>query len=70
MERKRWYGPVPNTDDFGDQIVKCFIDGKTKMGPWALMTPRSHRERGIGLGTGRGQRYKLESDGIWYKVEG
>jgi hypothetical protein len=34
-----------------------FIDGKTKMGPWALMCPKCFKHYGIGLGTGYGQKY-------------
>ena len=25
---------------------------------WATMCPQCHKDRGVGLGTGRGQRYK------------
>jgi len=25
---------------------------------WAIMCPQCHKDRGVGLGTGRGQRYK------------
>ena len=34
-----------------------YIDGKTRMGPWATMCKRCHRIAGVGLGTGRGQQY-------------
>jgi hypothetical protein len=66
-----WLSPVGGFDDFDDPIKDEIIDGKTQMGPWALMTPKSYAEYGIGrLGTGFGQRYKLQSDGKWLKIEG
>jgi hypothetical protein len=66
-----WTGTVPSKDDFGKPMEDEFIDGKTKMGPWAFMTPSSWRRYGIvGLGIGRGQRYKKQPDGQWLKVEG
>lgn len=65
-----WSGPVPDIDDFGCPIVDEFIDGATRMGPWAIMTPQSHRVYGRGLGTGLGQRYRLKAKGYWPKVEG
>ena len=67
---KYWTGDPPAKDDFGDPITKEFIDGMTKIGPWAFMTPASFRKRGVGLGTGRGQRYEKQKDGKWLKVEG
>lgn len=70
-----WVSPVPDVDDFNDFIMDEFIDGKTRHGPWAMMTPKSWEFHGIGrLGTGYGQRYKLTHDingrKWWSKVEG
>jgi hypothetical protein len=65
-----WQGPVRNIDDFDQAITDTFIDGATIYGPWAMMTPASHRLYGQGLGTGRGQKYEKQSDGQWLKVEG
>jgi hypothetical protein len=66
-----WTGDVPAKDDFGMTINDEFIDGKTRSGPWATMTPMSWRAMGIGmLGLGRGQRYRKQADGRWLKVEG
>jgi hypothetical protein len=65
-----WIGDVGPKDDFGITIVDEFIDGKTSLGPWAIMTLASWRRHGIGrLGTGYGQRYKKTDEG-WLKVEG
>jgi hypothetical protein len=71
VERKRWLSTVPAKDSFDRDIIDTFIDGATTGGRgWALMTPLSHAEEGVGLGTGRGQMYKKEDDGIFYKVAG
>jgi hypothetical protein len=59
---KEWNGTVKKNDDFGDKIIDSFIDGKTKHGPWAIMTPRSFALYGVGLGIGLGQRYFLNNN--------
>jgi hypothetical protein len=66
-----WLSPLGDKDDFGQPIEREFIDGKTILGPWAIMTPTSYRTYGIGrLGQGFGQRYEKRADGKWLKVEG
>lgn len=71
MVNKYWQGHVPERDDFGDTIKGVFVDGKTKQGPWAFMTPASWRQNGVGrYGTGLGQRYVKAASGRWLKVEG
>ncbi len=66
-----WAGIVPSTDDFGNSIEDEFVDGKSKMGPWATFAPSSWELYGVGkLGTGYGQRYRKQADGEWLKVEG
>jgi hypothetical protein len=60
-------------DDFDLPIGSEFIDGRTKSGPWAIMQPRSFAKHGVGLGLGKGQRYRkksLPSGVIWEKIEG
>ena len=47
-----------------------FVDGRTRMGPWADMCPTCHARYGVGLGTGRGQLYELQADGRYVKVSG
>lgn len=70
-EAQYWGRPVGDNDDFGDQITDEFIDGKSRMGPWGIMTPKSWKTNGVGrLGTGYGQRYKKQADGKWLKVDG
>ena len=51
-------------------IDKVFIDGRMAGGPWALMCPTCHSAQGVGLGTGRGQRYILMADGRFHKTAG
>lgn len=64
-----WTGIVTATDDFGDWIRNEFVDGRTRQGSWAIMTPKSHVIHGVGLGKGKGQRYRLQDDGRWKKVQ-
>ena len=67
---KYWGSSVPAKDDFGLVITQEFIDGKTRSGPWAIMAPGTFVFQGMGLGLGLGQRYQLQPDGQWLKVEG
>lgn len=70
-ENKYWIGDVSSQDDFGKPIKGVFVDGKTRMGPWAIMSPESFRIHGVGkYGTGYGQRYVKGASGKWVKVEG
>jgi hypothetical protein len=69
--RSKWMGVVPTKDDLGEPIVDVFIDGKTKDGRWAIMTPKSYSTYGIGkVGLGYGQVYKKmdEEPIVWVKV--
>lgn len=66
-----WTGKPPaKCDVYGTPITDTFIDGATRMGPWANMHPDTHADVGLGLGTGRGQKYQRQLDGRWMKVEG
>lgn len=67
---KYWHGTIEPNDDFGLPITDKFIDGATVYGSWAIMTPKSHRANGRGLGTGKGQEYTKQSDGRWLKTGG
>jgi hypothetical protein len=71
MKDKFWQGHVADRDDFGNPIKNVFVDGKTKVGQWAIMSPSSWRIHGVGrLGLGYGQRYCKTNDGQWIKTEG
>jgi len=66
-----WQGKNPEHCDLcADPIRNVFIDGKTFKGPWATMDEKCHRNFGVGLGTGKGQKYEKQADGSWLKVEG
>jgi len=66
---KKWMQEVPQKDDFGMPITTEFIDGKTKQGPWAIMSLESFKQHGAGLGVGQGQRY-LKDGNEWPLIEG
>jgi hypothetical protein len=65
-----WTGTVPMRDDFDNPILNQFVDGRTTMGPWALMSMDSFNTHGVGLGIGMGQHYVKQGDGRWLKVNG
>ena len=65
-----WFGARPTKCDLcRNPIVHLFVDGKTNHGPWAIMCPACQVERGVGLGTGRGQMYRRDGE-TFKKVEG
>jgi hypothetical protein len=73
----KWLGHVPESCDLCDVDLifaytdrGTFIDGATKQGPWAIMCPTCHNVHGRGLGTGQGQKYEREPNGVWLKVAG
>ena len=64
-----WCGEIGEKDDFGAEIGDSFVDGRTRMGPWAIMSSESFAEHGIKLGTGFGQLYSRVGN-EWVKVQG
>jgi len=67
---KIWQGTPPKKCDICQRnLVGVFVDGKTQMGPWAIMCLNCSLQVGIGLGVGRGQRYRSQN-GSWVKVAG
>lgn len=69
----RWFGETEC--DFCEKLRQdpdlkkheWFVDGKTKFGPWALMCPKHFKQYGVGLGTGKGQKYDSKT---LEKIEG
>lgn len=58
----KWLSPVDKCDVCDKKIKsETFIDGKTTLGPWALMCEDCFDKVGIGLGTGFGQIYDTET---------
>ena len=45
-------------------------DAKTKYGCWATMCNDCYIRNGVGVGTGKGQRYELNADGEFEKTRG
>jgi hypothetical protein len=63
-----WWGEIPEACQVSrDPITNAFVAGN---GKWACMSPYTHSRVGIGLGTGRGQRFEKQEDGRWLKVAG
>ena len=44
-----------------------FVDGRTTSGRWAMMCPECFEHYGVGLGTGKGQKYDFNT---MEKIEG
>jgi len=67
-----WMGEKPERCEMcGGEFEGSFVDGKTHLGPWALMCVGCHRTLGCGFGTGRGQKYKWnDEERKWVKVKG
>lgn len=51
-------------------ITKDFVDGRTQRGPWGNLCLGCHRSEGVGLGTGKGQKYERNDAGDYVKVAG
>ena len=75
-EQKRWLSPVPPAcQHCGGSFKECdgseeFVDAKMRAGRWGIICNTCHMHYGVGLGIGRGQRYRKGKNGQWYKVEG
>ena len=68
-----WRGSKPEKCDLCDKEFNfAFVDGATKpTGQWAMMCPRCHVERGMGIGLGKGQLYILSLNRkVWEKIRG
>lgn len=67
-----YISPAPATCDLNatHKITDTFVDGRTSMGSWADMCPNCHRQYGVGVGIGRGQKYEKQDDGRWLKTAG
>lgn len=67
---KKWEGTVPSTCQLcGAELKQHFIDGATKLGPWAMMCTACHKNAGDGLGVGKGQKYEKRGQ-LWIKIGG
>ena len=61
----KWMSEAPVECDLCHKKFKgfaqFFVDGKTIYGPWGIMCPDCHKSFGCGLGTGKGQKYNLNT---------
>ena len=61
---KKWLSPKPLACQTCGIVFKTgdiFIDGRTSMGPWALMCRQCHLDIGTGIGTGNAQQYDWDT---------
>ena len=58
---KKWMGSEPKCDFCQRQPKRFFVDGATRQGPWAMMCEGCFVLEGVGLGTGRGQKYDAKT---------
>ena len=67
---KKWLGSTPIRCDLcGERLKTKFVDGRTSMGPWAMMCIKCHGRQGGNLGCGLGQMYKKKGNN-WIKIGG
>lgn len=60
MTQLRWQQSAPtHCDVCRKPLSKYFVDGRTRVGRWAIMCSLCHTAHGVGLGTGNGQKYDL-----------
>jgi hypothetical protein len=70
MEKRLWSGSPQSCDICkSDSVKEVFIDGATYQGPWAILCLKCFAMHGVGLGTGKGQKYEL-SNGEYVKIAG
>lgn len=61
---RTWLGSVDKCDFCEAKIVNLFVDGRIKsVGVWGILCPVCFIAHGSGLGTGKGQMYKLRKIG-------
>jgi hypothetical protein len=61
--KAEWTGRTPKSCEICKSDLKtCFVDGKTRMGPWAIMCEKCHDKYGHGLGVGKGQKYEIKPE--------
>lgn len=66
---RTWDGTNPTKCDLCRCAIKStFVDGRTTLGPWGILCVQCHNTYGVGLGTGKGQKYILTA-GKWVNAE-
>jgi hypothetical protein len=70
LKKKYWCGNAPKVCQIcHEPIEHVFVDGSTKMGPWAIMCEGCHLDVGRGLGIGKGQKYQREGSGVHHSFD-
>jgi len=70
MTAKYWLGKPPVACDVcGSYIETKFFDARV-VNSWGNVCEPCFKAHSCQLGTGRGQRYELDSDGHWAKTGG
>lgn len=66
------YAPRPTSCQITNTPLKgVMYDGKTRQGPWAIMSEEGWQRLGCGrIGTGYGQKYLRNEEGDFYLSEG
>lgn len=68
---RTWAGTAPTICDLnGEKLETAFVDGRLRFGGWGMFCVTCHEQFGIGLGTGRGQKYEKQPSGVWLKTGG
>ena len=57
----KWLGTLDGCQICGMEVGDTFVDGRTVHGPWAIMCEVCHKTHGVGLGTGKGQKYDTKT---------
>jgi hypothetical protein len=69
-ERITYWNAPKECDICHRPLQKVFYDCKTVSGPWANLCHQCFKWHGVGLGLGRGQKYKELPTGEWEKIAG
>jgi hypothetical protein len=69
-EKVYWSGRLNACDVCGGSFNKRMYDCVTRQGPWGNLCHGCWCVHGRPLGLGRGQKYELQKDGRWLKVDG
>lgn len=58
----KWKSEKPQVCDMcRRRLFGAFYDARTILGPWAILCVICHAEIGVGLGTGKGQKYDMDT---------
>jgi len=61
MPKLKWLGTIPRKCEICEErLVEEFVDGRTKLGLWAIMCVGCFKVHGVGLGLGKGQKYLIQ----------